>query len=82
MKFFLVLLRCSLDDLPLRLFDDSAGYQERIDAFVASVSAATITGVEDVFGLDVSEPFHVTLVTFEGGLPVKTEIVRDLKGVW
>lgn len=75
-SFFLVLARCSLDDLPLAAFAD----REAAVTYAGLIDHDSICGLaSDVFNLDTSTCHNITVVDFDGGLPVKSEVVRDLE---
>lgn len=73
---YLVVARCGMDDLPLGLFDSFVEAEQ----YIASVDRGTVTGFAgSVFELDVSVFCNLSVVEFNGWMPVRWQGVRDLE---
>lgn len=75
MKQYLVLVRHTLDDLPVFLSDD----KDKALAFAYKCGANSGDKAAAVLGLDATTPLNVTLVTFENGVPVDATFIKDLE---
>jgi hypothetical protein len=73
---FLVLLRCAEDDLPLGLFNTHTAAWDFAKGITAD--SEEIAVAERVLSVDVSDLHCIDVITFENGVPVKCELVRDL----
>jgi len=71
---YLVMLRHTLDDLPVYL---TPGYADA-RRFAEQVDATPSQQIRNVYNTDCSTPCSVFVVTFEDGRPVKVEYVRDV----
>lgn len=74
---FLVLLRCTSDELPLRLCHSRAVAQAVVDAY--EDGDGQMAKFEELFHFDCSESVCLWIVEFdEDGKPVSAENVREL----
>ena len=71
---FLVTLRHTMDDLPIRLFSTE---HEAVD-FAQSVDEMPNTEVRKVFNTDASTPVSVFVTEFYDGVPVRSREVKNL----
>ena len=72
---YLVMLRCNLDDLPVRLVDS----REDAEKLVKEMDVDAMADELNEAGFLVSDPAYVSIVTFdELGVPGKPENIRDL----
>lgn len=73
---YLVLLRCNMDELPVRLFEDKAEAVQFAKTFDADAAIAAWEKLD----WSTSDPVFVAVVTFKEGIPTGAEVVRDLDG--
>jgi len=71
---YLVLLRCNMDELPVRLFEDQA---EAIQ-FAKTFDVDAAIEAWDLLNWATSKPLWVAVVTFKDGIPTGAENVCDL----
>lgn len=72
MNGYLVLVRCNLDDVPVRFFptlEEAAIYAQRQDIEETADNIA-----QDVFGVELSQANYVDVVKFQDGVPVDYRI--------
>ena len=77
MSGFLVVLRCTMDDLPLALFETA----DAANNFVRAFNPDTDLPIEEIWTLDRSSINGVCIVQFRNSVPVGSERVRDLETV-
>lgn len=80
MKDVLVIIRCGIDDIPLRIFENeelAKGFAYEL-AQNPSCLETELKAFEDVMDLDVSEPCAISIAVFHNGLPSRYECVVDL----
>lgn len=71
---YLVLLRHTMDDLPVRLCKTRAEANE----VAVNLDEMPSDGIRDLFGTDCSTPVNVCIVRFnDSGVPVKMNCVRN-----
>lgn len=84
---FLVLLRCPMDDLPVRLFTDEHFAVMTAEILARDISKAREDGVAwpaevenslQVLGLDVGGVCNVSILTFTDGVPSGIRLIEDL----
>lgn len=74
MKQYLVILRHTMDDLPVGLFPT----WDEAHAYAWSIGAMPCEWDRDIFATDCSTPCAVAIATFEGCFVKDFEIVREL----
>ena len=72
---YLVLLRHTMDDLPLYVTSD----RPQAEMVAKRVRPTDGAKAKAVLGVDASTPVCVGIVTFENGLPGKFEVVRQFE---
>lgn len=66
MNGYLVLARCAIDDIPMRLFDS----HPLAVAFAAKATRKDVCKVaRDCYGLDTSVVYGIDIVAFKKGIP-------------
>lgn len=83
---FLVVLRCTMDDLPIRLHAEYGPALVQAQELGLRLKAlgdgeilpAEVSEVEDVLGLDASSFHSVCILEFQDGHPVSNEQIVDL----
>lgn len=75
MDGYVVLLRHTMDDLPLALFGSHADAV----AFAKTVDWMPTDKVRDILGTDCSTPCVIAIAEFREGLLYSLEIVRDIE---
>lgn len=76
MNGYLVLARCSIDDIPLRLFHNKSAAV----AYAQTVTQAEVFKVaREVFTLDTSQVIVIDVVQFEDGIPTDVEMAAEFE---
>lgn len=73
MTIYLVLLRHTMDDLPLFI---TGNYVEAVAA-ARNADWQPTEEIGRVFGLDCTTPVCIDVVTFEDGVPVRLETIKE-----
>lgn len=76
MNGYLVVISCSMDDLPVRLMESESFAREWAAKCNADAEAASVCRQRNYLG---SEPTCIRIQRFVDGAPVSDEIVRDLE---
>lgn len=74
-ELHLVVLQRLSDDLPVKIFTDK---REAV-SFATTVSEMPDERLREVFETDCATPMCVSVVSFEAGVPVSREVVRDFE---
>lgn len=84
---FLVLLRCPMDDVPIKLFNDEHFAVLHAEILGRDFLKCQEDGVEwpaevnealNVLGLDVGGACNVSILTFTDGVPTSCRLIEDL----
>ena len=75
MEQYLVIGRCGMDDIPMRLFDSHAAAEDYIKA---ATEVDVIEAAEGVMGVGVSHVIGLAILTFRGGIPGRVTHAREL----
>lgn len=73
---YLVMLRCNIDDYPLRLFDD----KDSAIRYAKRCRDVPPKSVWHQFTPDVSQAIEVAVVTFTNGAPTSNETIKLFDG--
>lgn len=72
-NYYLVLYRCTMDDLPVAISTD---WNEAL-AIAMGLSDTPPEEPQNILGLDATTPHSVAIVTFIGGQPAGIDTVQD-----
>jgi hypothetical protein len=76
MNAFLVIGRCGMDDVPLRLFPD---YKTAADYAAGVTRQDVISAADAVYRTDVSQIILVAVVEFKDGVSQEFHVEKDLE---
>ncbi len=76
---YLVIARCPIDDVPLRLFPGTPSGARSAACYAEAVTELEALRIaHQTFDLDTSEVFNISLVTFgPDGAPTDSTVIRD-----
>lgn len=77
MSGFLVVLRCTMDDFPLALFETA----DAANNFARQFDPDADLPIEEIWSIDRSSINGVCIVQFRNGVPVASDRVRNLETV-
>lgn len=80
MNQYLLLIRCSLDDVPMKLFETGTEAVEAANMLADSPAMleGALMAAGNVMGIDVSEPHAIAVATYVDGDMTAMCIVRGL----